>query len=371
MSEMKPVRLVLKIGTNVLQRPNGKLDYNLISEFTAQVSAIRSAGHEVLVVSSGAVGAGRELCTVNPSENQLTQQQILASVGQTRLMQIYTDFLREHHLTAAQVLLTRSDFGNRSSYLNIRNTLTHLLKAGIVPIVNENDVVATDELALNFGDNDWLAVYVAALVGAERLFYLTVASGLMMHESSSDEPGGRVLEEVSELNSDILSLCLPNTSLGGSGGMESKARAAGLAMSLGIHAYIIEGKKPGIVMKILSGMKLGTHFVATGKKTGSYQKWLAAGALSQGQLIIDSGATEALRKHKKSLLAKGITRVIGSFESKDLVEICNPEDFRLGVGRSSLSSSELRNTLDQLKESDKEKSRNQKPIIHRDHLFLE
>ena len=366
---MKPQRLVLKIGTNVLQRPNGKLDYNQISEFTALVAEIRSRNHEVLIISSGAVGAGRELCQLDTAENPLIQKQILASVGQARLMQIYTDFLREHHLTAAQVLLTRADFGNRASYLNIRNTLTHLIKAGIVPIVNENDVVATEELTLNFGDNDWLAVYVAALVDANRLFYLTIAPGLL--KSASKKGPGEVIPEVRELNQEVLDHCFPDKSIGGRGGMESKARAAGLAMNFGIDCYILDGKDPTSVLEILSGKKRGTHFIASKKKPASYQKWLAAGALSQGRLKIDSGAEEALTLHKKSLLIQGIIEVEGDFENRDMVELCNDKGERIGVGRCRISSEELRKISGQQKLPNAEKLRNHKPVVHRDHLYLE
>ncbi len=366
---MKPQRLVLKIGTNVLQRPNGKLDYNQISEFTQLVAEIRSQKHEVLIISSGAVGAGRELCQYDSAENPLIQKQILASVGQARLMQIYTDFLREHHLTIAQVLLTRADFGNRASYLNIRNTLTHLLEAGIVPIINENDVVATEELTLNFGDNDWLAVYVAGLVDANRLFYLTIAPGLL---KLSDKNGtGEIIPEIRELNQEVLDHCFPNQSVGGRGGMESKARAAGLAMNFGIDCHILDGKEPTSVMDVLSGKKRGTHFVAGDKKPASYQKWLAAGALSQGRVKIDSGAEKALIVHKKSLLIQGITEVEGHFESKEMVELCNSDGKRIGVGRCHLSSEELKQFLENKKQISSEKLRNQKAIIHRDHLYLE
>ena len=366
---MKPQRLVLKIGTNVLQRPNGKLDYNQISEFTALVAEICSLKHEILIISSGAVGAGRELCQVDPADNPLIQKQILASVGQARLMQIYSDFLREHHLTVAQVLLTRSDFGNRSSYLNIRNTLTHLIEAGIVPIVNENDVVATEELTLNFGDNDWLAVYVAALVDANRLFYLTIAPGLLKTKSKREE--GTIIPEVHELNQEVLDHCFPDKSIGGRGGMESKARAAGLAMNFGIDSYILDGKEPTSVIEILKGKKRGTHFIANSKKPGSYQKWLAAGALSQGRLKIDSGAEKALTFHKKSLLIQGITETKGDFENRDMVEICNLKGDRIGIGRCRMSSAELNQILHQQKESNAENLRNHKPVVHRDHLYLE
>ena len=369
---MKSKRIVIKIGTNVLHLSNGKLDYKLISELATQIAFIKAHGHEVLVVSSGAVGAGRELCSVDESSNTLTSHQILASVGQARLIQIYAEAFRKHNTTVAQILLTRGDFGLRNSYLNIRNTLENLLKYNIVPIVNENDVVATEELELNFGDNDLLAVYLATLIGADQLFFLTVAPGLLKEEETPEGKLSTVVEKVEELTEEILQHCIPITSAGGKGGMESKVRSAGMAMSFGIDAYIMDGKSPAGVSDVMEGQRRGTHFVAHGRKIRSYQKWLAAGALNKGTLIIDAGAEQALVKNKKSLLAKGVIRVEGQFKNKDLVEICNQEGVRLGVGRADCSAKELHH---QIKEQNPAKiggkDPQSKPIIHRNHLFLE
>jgi glutamate 5-kinase len=368
---VKSKRIVIKIGTNVLQQSNGKLDHKLISELAAQIAIIRGHGHEVLVVTSGSVGAGRELCSVDESRNTLASHQILASVGQARLIQIYAEAFRKHKTTVAQILLTRGDFGLRKAYLNIRNTLENLLKYNIVPIVNENDVVATEELELNFGDNDLLAVYLATLIGADQLFFLTVAPGLIKEEAHEGKLS-TVVEKVEELTDEIIQHCLPITSAGGKGGMESKVRSAGMAMSFGIDTYIMDGKSPAGVSDVMEGRRRGTHFVAHGRKIRSYQKWLAAGALNKGTLVIDVGAEQALMKNKKSLLAKGVTRVEGQFENKDLVEICNQEGVRLGVGRTDCSAKELRH---QIKEQNLAKTGGKdpqsKPIINRNHLFLE
>ncbi len=365
-------RIVIKIGTNVLQQTNGKLDYKLISELTSQIARIRSNGHEVLLVSSGSVGAGRELFSVDESGNTLASHQILASVGQAKLIQIYSDSFRKHKTTVAQILLTRGDFGLRKSYLNIRNTLENLLKYRIVPIVNENDVVATEELDLNFGDNDLLAVYLATLIGADQLFFLTVAPGLLKEEETAQGKQSKVVAKVEKLTEEIIQHCLPFTSVGGKGGMESKVRSAGMAMSFGIDTHIIDGKFPAGVFEIMEGRPLGTHFVAHGRKIRSYQKWLAAGALNKGTLIIDQGAEQALLKNKKSLLARGVARVEGQFEDKDLVEIHNLEGVKLGVGRADCSAKVLRS---QIKErnltNSKVNTRSAKPVIHRNHLFLE
>ena len=366
-------RLVLKIGTNVLQRPNGRLDYNLISELADTIAIIRDRGHRVILVSSGAVGAGRELVNLrNSTSDSLRTSQILAAVGQARLMQIYGDFFREHRIAVAQVLLTRQDFGERSSYLNIRSTLSGLLDAGVLPIVNENDVVATEELKIHqFGDNDQLAVYTAAVAGADRMVFLTTAPGLLREEATPTGTRSLVVPEVTEVTRDVLEWCRPTKTQVGKGGMESKVRCAGMAMEFGIHTHILDGKAPAGVLEVLSGKRNGTHFVATGRKVNGYQKWLAAGALSQGSLFIDEGAEAALRDHHKSLLAKGIVRVSGSFDVKDLVEIVGASGARLGVGRVACTARELRQQLEAFRAGSTDLlpvfSR---PVVHRNHLYL-
>ena len=217
-----------------------------------------------------------------------------------------------------------------------------------------------------------LAVYLATLIGADQLFFLTVAPGLLKEEETHEGKLSTVVEKVEELTDEILQHCLPITSAGGKGGMESKVRSAGMAMSFGIDTYIMDGKSPAGVSDVMEGQRRGTHFVAHGRKIRSYQKWLAAGALNKGTLIIDAGAERALVKNKKSLLAKGVIRVEGQFKNKDLVEICNQEGVRLGVGRADCSAKELHH---QIKEQNPAKiggkDPQSKPVIHRNHLFLE
>ncbi|MBF0349698.1 MAG: glutamate 5-kinase [SAR324 cluster bacterium] len=361
---MKPQRIVIKVGTNVLQRANGKLDYNIINDLGEQIAAIHKMGVEVLFVTSGAVGAGREICEFEDQKRTLIRKQILASVGQVRLMQIYSDFFLEHQIIIAQILLTRSHFGDRSSYLNIRNTLDGLLDAGILPVINENDVVATEELALNFGDNDQLAVYVAALAGADHLFFLTTAPGLLKFNDAGE---GELVPEVQEYSDALLKLCKPTKSSGGTGGMDSKIKSAGLGASFGIETHIVDGKAPNVVLKILKGEKQGTRFIPNGKKIKSYQKWLAAGAMSKGKLVIDAGAEQALRNNK-SLLIRGIRQIEGSFELKDLVTIYNLDGKKIGVGQAKMSHKELK---DYLNTTTADNTSAGKIAIHCDQLFLE
>ena len=367
--------IVLKVGTYVLQQLNGKLDYNLIQELAKTIAELRQRGHEVLLVSSGAIGAGRERCTVLPNPPQaatpgkgrkeLGIQQMLAAVGQVRLMQIYSEFFQEHQILVAQVLVTRADFAKRQSYLNIRNTIQQLLYFGILPIINENDVVSTEELPF-FGDNDQLAVSFAALAGASHLFFLTSAPGLLVRKKQPDGSTKEVvLSEVKQVNKELLQHCQrPGTNVG-RGGMESKVRAAGKSISFGINAYITSGKEPNTVLKILDGTQVGTHFLAHGSKLRGYRQWLAAGALSQGEIHVDAGAEQALRVHKKSLLLSGVCEVQGNFSAKDPVNIFNLQHELIGVGLAAQPAQALRVLLQQ-----SEANRHTRAVIHRDDLFL-
>ena len=195
---------------------------------------------------------------------------------------------------------------------------------------------------------------------------------MLKEETTAKGKCSVVVEKVHELTDEIIKHCVPVTSAGGKGGMESKVRSAGMAMSFGIDTYIIDGKSPSGVCDIIEGQACGTHFKAHGRKIRSYQKWLAAGALNKGTLFIDEGAEQALLKNKKSLLAKGVTRVEGQFEIKDLLEICNFEGVRIGVGRAGCNAKELRHQIKEHKLTNKGgKGILSKPVIHRNHLFLE
>lgn len=384
---MSKKRIVIKVGTNVLQSRKGKLDYNLIRDLAEQIASLLDENYEILFVSSGAVGAGQELHPTlrtqiqgrggrgprignqsfsDPASHPMSQkmpwgkdsilrEQMMAAVGQVRLMQIYSDFFLEHQIVIAQVLVTRSDFGNRTAWLNIRNTLEGLLKIRVLPIINENDVVATEELAPQFGDNDQLAVFVSALISADALFYLTNTSGLLR--------GSDLIETVTEVNDEILSYCDTTIATGAKGGMLSKVKAAGMAMSFGMDTYILSGKSYNAVSRILAGERIGTHFVSQGKKVRSYRKWLATGVMGNGRLTIDAGAENALQ-NKKSLLAAGVTEISGNFQTKDLVTIYNQSDVKIGVGRINLSSEELKQRM-----LEQPPSRSL-TVIHRDHLVL-
>jgi glutamate 5-kinase len=334
----KGERLVLKVGTSVLTQPNQQLDYNVIHQIVEQVGVLRRAGHQVVLVSSGASGASYGLGDFSGEKRPLVRKQMMTSVGQPRLMSVYTDFFREHHITVAQALLTRSDFGDRERYLNVRNVIEGLLQMGVLPILNENDVVVTE--ALTFGDNDFLAAAAASLIGASRLFLMTVGEGFYAGGDPNHTETAQLVPEVTEITQAMWASCQATLSKGGTGGMLSKLKAAEMATSSGIAVHIVSGKIPGVVPRILAGEAVGTRFVPHERRETGYRQWLRFGAMASGRITIDPGAERALR-NDKSLLPAGIAAVDGAFKSGDIVEIFNTQDEKLGMGVIEFSAEEL------------------------------
>jgi glutamate 5-kinase len=355
-------RLVIKVGTGVLTRPNHHLDYNVIHQIVDQIGRLRHEGHQVVLVTSGAAGASHGLVGVQRERTALLRLQIMTSVGQPRLMQTYSDFFRGHSIVIAQALLTRYDFGDRERYLSIRQVLEGLLQHGIVPIVNENDVVAGE--ALTFGDNDFLSAAVASTIGAHRLFLLTTAAGFFAGGDPRVNPRAKLLQEVREITPEMWQSCQPTLSMGGRGGMYSKLKAADMVTAFGIEAYIAPGKEQDVVPRILAGDALGTRFPARQKRMKSYRQWLSFGALSSGKLIVDPGAEKALRNNK-SLLPAGITRAEGNFQQGEVVEIYNAKQEKLGVGVVEMASELLNAIIRGEQAADRSRE-----AIHKDRLLM-
>lgn len=355
-------RLVIKVGTNVLTRENQQLDYNAIHQIVEQTGALRQAGHKVLLVSSGAAGAGHGLASYRHERNPLVRRQLMTAVGQPRLMQIYTDFFREFNVVTAQALITRSDFADRVHYLNVRNVVEGLLKADIVPIVNENDVVASEELT--FGDNDYLAAAVASMIGAHRMFLLTSADGFYLGGDPGRTPGAKLLREAEAITEEMWDSCETSLAEGGRGGMRSKLKGVEMATSFGIETYIASGKEPNVVPRIMAGEELGSRFLARPHRLKGYRQWLRFGAMATGRVIVDDGAAKALRNNK-SLLPAGIAKVEGSFRDGDVVEIFNRAMEKIGVGLINLSSADV----EAIVSGDRRPNRSEE-AIHKDRLLM-
>ncbi len=334
-------RIVVKLGTNLLTGGTGHLDYDIMSKLVDQVAQLHRQGLELLIVSSGAIAAGRHKLGLTKELRGIPYRQVLASVGQSRLMQAYEQLFNQHGITVAQALLTKADLADRAGYLNARNTLLALLELGVLCIVNENDVVAVDEIQeAKFGDNDNLSAMVANLVDADFLIMLTDTAGLYTADPQQS-PNARLIPQVETIDAEIERLAADTPSRIGTGGMATKIEAAKLATASGITVVIADGRQPDILLRLAAGEAIGTRFLPTSSKLESRKRWMLSGLSTRGKLIVDAGAAMALKKQKRSLLAAGIKQVDGEFQRGDIVNIYDPEGARLGCGTTNYNSADI------------------------------
>lgn len=338
---MQYKRIVIKLGTNLITGGSGGLDLGVMAGLAAQVAELHRKGHEIILVSSGAVAAGRELLRIKDKRKHIPFKQVMASVGQNRLMNIYYGLFLEHGINVAQALLTRSDLTDRAHYLNARNTLLALIDLKVVCIVNENDVVCTDELGeLKFGDNDNLSAMVANLVDADLLILLSDVKGLYTADPQHN-PGAKLIPVVEKIDGKIEEMAGGAGSARGTGGMVTKIEAARLATSSGVPVIITSGAQSNVVTEAAYGKSVGTFFTARDSKIESRQRWLLSGLSCLGRLTIDKGAASALQKQNKSLLPAGIVEVEGNFNRGDVVDIYDNGGKQVGSGIANYSSADL------------------------------
>ncbi len=334
-------RIVVKLGTSLLTGGRGQLDGEVMSRLVSQVARLHQQGLELVMVSSGAIAAGRDKLGLTRKVGGVPLKQVLASVGQHRLMNTYERLFAEHSIVVAQALLARADLSARASYLNARNTLMALLELGVLCIVNENDVTAVDEIeAARFGDNDNLSAMVANLVDADLLLMLTDIGGLYTADPNRN-PNAQLLSEVKRIDKNIERLASGTISQLGTGGMITKIEAARLATSGGTTVVIADGREPEVILRLAAGERLGTTFLpATGRRE-SRERWMLSGLSVRGKLTVDEGAATALRQQKRSLLAAGIRQVTGKFERGDVVSIYDPAGVHLGYGITNYSTTDI------------------------------
>jgi glutamate 5-kinase len=335
-------RIVVKAGTNVLTSSGTRLDRTAMAGIVAQMAAIQGAGAQVILVTSGAIAAGREVLGNSRDTKGISLGQMLAAVGQSRLMHAYQEMFAEHGIVVAQALLTHSDVEGRRGYLNVRNTLEALLANGVVPIVNENDVVDTEEISQErFGDNDTLSALVANIVDADLLLILSDVAGLYTADPNRDKSAA-LIERVDEVDAATMALAEAHRSSTTRGGMGSKLRAASLAMSTGVNVVIARGHEPDVVVAVASGQARGTLFPASGTHVESRKRWLLSGtADSGGIVVVDEGAAAAVRNQSSSLLPAGIREVTGVFKRGDVVAVAALGGSRIAVGITNYDSNEL------------------------------
>jgi glutamate 5-kinase len=333
-------RIVAKVGTNVLTAGTDRLNLEVMSALVGQVARLRKLGAAVLVVTSGAITAGRHRLGVKRDRKDMPFRQMLAAVGQSDLMQAYQELFTWHDVTVAQTLLTRRDLADRQGYLNARNTLLGLLELGVVPIINENDVVAVEEIeGAAIGDNDNLSALVANLVDADLLVMLTDQSGLYTADPRHDG-NARLVPRVERIDAEIERLA-GDTRGRGVGGMVTKLQAAKLALAGGANVIIADGRRSDVLVGAATGEEIGTLFPTSVDRMESRKRWMVAGLSLKGSIAVDAGASKALRDQRRSLLPAGVSDVEGNFNRGDAVAIADGNGRRIACGIANYSAEDI------------------------------
>lgn len=361
------MKIVIKVGTSTLTDKEGLLNKKYISEFAAVVSGIEKNGHNVIIVSSGAIGAGIGHLKLKSRPETLREKQALAAVGQPLVMNAYNEAFAKYGITVAQLLLTRDDFDSRTKYINARNTMSELIEKNIIPIINENDTIAVEEI--NFGDNDTLGALVASAVDADTLIILTDVDGLYDGHPSS----GKLISKVEKITEEIEAFASPKSSSGkGTGGMKTKVLAAKIAAASGVNTVITNGMKLKLLNDIIECKEVGTVFSAGKNPLEAKKSWIAFSKKPKGTLFVDKKAAEALTLRGKSLLAAGVTDISGAFKRGDTVIVADKDtkkDFARGLINydfEDMIKIKGKNT----KEMKKIIASGEDEVIHRDNLVI-
>ncbi|PST85249.1 glutamate 5-kinase [Pedobacter yulinensis] len=350
-------KIVVKIGSNVITQDDGLPDHSRIKDLVDQVAVLRASGLEVVLVSSGAVASGRSIITVAEKQNAVAARQLLASIGQVKLINTYAALFEAHGINCAQVLVTKEDFRDRLHYLNMKNCLQILLQHQVVPIINENDVVSVTELM--FTDNDELAGLVAAMLGADALVILSNVNGIYTGDPKS--PDSRLLEEISGSTAAIAGYVTTGKSQFGRGGMLTKASMAAKTASLGIPVHITNGKTDNVLPLLLAGKLAHTRF-ATEKRASNKKKWIAHSEnAASGTVQVNEGAKLALTCGRaSSLLPVGITAVLSGFQKGDIIRVVDERGQTVGLGIAEYGADKAKERIGQ---------KNQRPLVHYDYFY--
>ena len=347
-------RIVVKLGTGVLTDSRKLIDPAQLAQLVAQLAALKKSGKEIVLVTSGAVGAGMGALGYENRPTNLAEKQACAAVGQSRLMAVYDKLFSAHGLVVAQVLLTHDDLEHHERHLNARNTLVTLLDRGVVPIINENDAVSFTEI--KFGDNDKLSALVASLLPADLLVILTTVDGVIENFGKAD---ARIISVIEQIDFHIESMAGGTTSATAVGGMKSKIEAAKIVVRSGIPLVIASGQKKNALAEILGGADEGTLFVPQPNKLQGRKRWIAFFHHPKGTLFVDDGAKKALREAGKSLLPPGVTRCEGEFVVDDVIRICDVDGMEFARGIARFNSAAVRG-----------KNLPKEELVHRDDLVI-
>lgn len=348
----KPI--IIKVGTNIITQENGALNTRRIKDLARQIARLAADGTPVILVTSGAMGAGRGRLRLKTKPDQVTERQVLAAVGQVPLMTTYEKYFSAVGLVPAQVLATREDFRDRGHYRTMQHCFAALIENGVVPVVNENDVVATSELM--FTDNDELSGLIASMVNAAELFLLTSVDGLL-------DSSGKTIAAVDK-KTDLIAFVRPDKSSFGRGGMASKCAVAQRLAALGVTTYIINGQRAGSVISARAGKVFGTKFLPTGSAP-AIKRWLAQSrGVERGAITLNAGALAAVTAAQQaaSILPVGVVAVAGDFKKGDIIKVTAPDGNLVGYGRAEYAAGDLKKIIGK---------KGHRECVHYNYLFLE
>jgi glutamate 5-kinase len=359
------------MGSSVVADHRGEVRHDVLDHITAQAAGLHERGDSVILVTSGAIARGMRLMELPMRPSVMDELQAASAVGQGKLYREYDQLLAARGVPTAQVLLTFFDLSARRSYLNARATLQRLLLWRVVPVINENDTVTTDDIS--FGDNDFLAAQVAVLMGADRLLLLTDTDGVFTADPRLDATAQLIHEVTSFEQLEDLQIGAASSPIG-SGGMRSKVVACEMATAAGIPAWILDGTVPGNIQRAIEDEQVGTRFTPQSQRVSSFKLWLKYAKPTHGRIVVDDGAAAALRERGTSLLPVGIVDVLGSFEAGDAVEVCpaNGTTASIGKGIVNYSAEELRRIKGLKTEQVREVlPRASEEAVHRDYFVLD
>lgn len=367
--KMSKRTVVVKVGSSTVTGADGRIDRELLRSLAAQIAELAERDDRVVLVSSGSIAAGVEALGLQARPCDMPTLQATAAVGQARLIETYGELFAERGMRVGQVLLTRQDTGHRQQYLHAAHTLERLLELGIVPVVNENDTTAVDEI--RFGDNDALAALVALMVHADLVVLLTDIDGLYSADPRTHEEA-RLVRRVEEVSERVMGCASGPGSAVGSGGMTTKLQAARMLMRAGIPMVVCDGKRDRVLADVAAGVPLGTLFVGGEATLTSHKLWIAYVGRPAGSVSIDDGAADALRLHGKSLLPAGVTDVSGSFATGDPVLVTTADGTVVARGLAEISAEDLRKVKGMKTERIREvfPGWDGEEVVHRDHLVV-
>jgi len=361
--------VVIKVGSSTLSATAGGLDADYVDSLVAQIAQIAKGGWKPVFVSSGAIAAGIQVLGLPKRPTDMPTLQAAASIGQVELVKLYSRLFENYGLSMSQVLLTRRDTAHRASYLHARNTFGRLLSFGVIPVVNENDTVAVDEI--RFGDNDTLAALVAVMIGATKVMFLTDTEGLYTADPRN-HADAELVSEVTEVTDHLMATAGAAGSSMGAGGMSTKVKAAKLLMRAAIPLVICDGRRPDVIIDGVSGLSVGTTFVQESNSMSARKLWIAMGSHPLGAVTIDDGARKALLSSGGSLLPAGVIGVEGTFSEGDTVELKDAAGNVIGQGIAGMSSVDVERVKG-LKSAEIQSTLSgvaSKAVIHRDQMVL-